>query len=381
MELPHGVLVKSFKGPIQLADINSGFMKDAFTGFMRVSVVKGTLTEGVIVYEEGKPVIAYASDGKNDRPDEEQKTISQLAENEDSVIEVFSLTGAQVRLILDFSKDLLPGRQPAPSPKPPAEAPRPMPVQRPRPREKPVELPQVRGTFVKSESFTSLKSYIDSRKDESGHAMIAMKDTGAEYHLLFLRGKPVAAYSSSPGEKAGMTLMNDIIYNGGVAEFYRLEDAIVSSMVRMFPGVAIENTGDERPHAEPKPIQALKPEHIVRPGPAMHGPAIKPPERLEHATGPLKPLEARGKDAPARAIGSISEKADRQVYNVDGGMGTPAPASRPTGTVKGDLEDDVDFVKKLEKEFIGNVDDLLNRLELSHLKVLERKNSYKKEER
>lgn len=380
MELPHGVLVKSFKGPIQLSDMNAGFMKEAFTGFMRVSIIKGSLVEGVIVYEEGKPVIAYTSDGKNDRPDEGQKAISQLAGNEDSIIEVFSLTGAQVRLVMDFSRDLMPRRQQAPPPpKPPSEAQKPMPVQRPKPQEKPMEVPQVRGTFVKSESFTSLKSYMDSRKDESGHAVIAMKDTGAEYHLLFLHGRPVAAYSSSPGGKAGTPLMNDIIYSGGVAEFYRLEDSIVSSILRMFPGVAIEKTGDERPQADP--MQALKPEHIVRPDLAMHGPTTKPPERLEHADGPLKPLEARRADAPARAIGSISEKADRQVYNVDGGMGTPAPAHRPTGTLKGDLEDDVDFVKKVEKEFIGNVDDLLNRLELSHLKVLERKNTYKKEER
>ncbi|WP_174589692.1 hypothetical protein [Methanocella conradii] len=362
MELPHGVLVKSFKGPTQLAGMNSSFMKEAFTGFMRVSIVKGSFAEGVIVYEGGKPVIAYTSDGKNDRPDEEQKGISQLIENEDSVIELFSLTETQVRLILDFSKDLMIRRQPAPPPKPPVETPRPMPVQKPKPQEKPVDLPQVRGTFVRSESFTSLRSYIDSRKDETGHATIAMQDGAvwAEYHLLFLHGKLVAAYSSSPKEKAGTALLNNIIYNGGVAEFYRVEDAIINSILRMYPNVAITSekaqASDATPKAEPRPMQVLRPEQIARPDPAMYGPTIKPPGKLEPA-------------AP-KAANALSEKADRHMYSVEGGMGTPAPAPRSTGTLKGDMDDDVDFVKKVEKEFMGNVDDLLNRLDLSHLKVV-----------
>ena len=91
-----------------------------------------------------------------------------------------------------------------------------------------------------------------------------------------------------------------------------------------------------------------------------------------------KPAEAAKPDAHSRqGMGiparSLFEKNDRQAYNVEGALGTPAPESRSTGTLKGDMDDDADFVKKVEKEFVGNVDDLLKRLELSHLKVVPEK--------
>jgi hypothetical protein len=76
-------------------------------------------------------------------------------------------------------------------------------------------------------------------------------------------------------------------------------------------------------------------------------------------------IPRQGIGVPAK---SLFDKSDRP-HSSDG-MGMPAPESKSTGTLKGEIDDDADFVKKVEKEFVGNVDDLLKRLELSHLKVV-----------
>jgi hypothetical protein len=395
MDMPHGVLVRSFKGPIPFGDLNSALIKDSFTGFLRASLVNGKFAEGVIVYRAGKPIIAFMSDGKADRADNEQLAIMSVAENEDSVMELFSLNDGQMRLVTDFSRDFIIKQQPPPPPPPPpAPAPKPMPVQRTKPQEKPLSMPEVRGTFVKSESPANLRSYIEARKDETGHALLLRQDGKSfmEYHLLFLGGKLVAAYSSG---EAGPAFLNNILAMSCVAEFYRVDESLIQSILKMYPHVSV-SYGPEKvepvkvpvrepvrepvqeppappapqapPKPEPKPMQVLRPDsmpYIPLPAPrveaAAHGPVIKPPIKAE----PPKPMETqRYERAPTKAI---FEKPDR---HMDGSIGTPAPESKSTGSLKGDMDDDADFVKKVEKEFVGNVDDLLKRLELSHLKVI-----------
>ena len=46
MELPHGVLIRSFKGPLPLSELNIALQKDSFTGFMRASLFRGAFAEG-----------------------------------------------------------------------------------------------------------------------------------------------------------------------------------------------------------------------------------------------------------------------------------------------------------------------------------------------
>jgi hypothetical protein len=393
MELPHGVLVRSFNGPIPLVELNTALLKDSFTGFMRASLFKGTIVEGIIIYSTGKPIIAFTSDAKTDRPDNEQKAITSVAANEDSVIELFALNEGQLRLAMDFSRDFLiklpPPPPPPPPPKPVVEAPRPMPVQRPK-VEKPLSFPEVRGTFTKSESYGSLRSYIETRRDETGHAMLIGQDGAgyAECHLLFLKGKVMAAYSASAKE-AGASLLNNILPMGGVVEFYHVDEAIVHSILKMYPHVAVSFEKSPEPvkvsivepikepvKIEPRPMQVLRPEPIARAESAAHGPATRPPGNVPEASKPPekpRPMETHRYDMiPRQGIGvpakSLFEKSDRPHSNE--GMGMPAPESKSTGTLKGDMDDDADFVKKVEKEFVGNVDDLLKRLELSHLKVV-----------
>ncbi len=375
MELPHGVLVKSFKGPVPLADLNVVLLKDSFTGFMRASLLKGSIVEGVIVYDAGKPVIAYTSDARADRPDSDQKVVTSVAGGEDSVIELFALNEGQLRLVMDFSRDFLIKPPPSPAraeaPRPMPEAPRPMPVQRPK-ADRPPGFPEVRGRFIKSERPESLQSYVETRKDETGHAVFIGPDGTKDYHLLFLRGKAVAAYSASAGE-AGAVLLSSILPMGGIVEFYYVDEGIVHSILRMYPHVAMDY--DKPPEPLKEPVSEPRPMQVLRPEPVAHVPPARHPNRAEAAKPPEKPrpMETHRYDmAPRQGIGvpakSLFDRSDPS-HSSDG-MGMPAPESKSTGTLKGDMDDDADFVRKVEREFVGNVDDLLKRLELSHLKVV-----------
>jgi outer membrane biosynthesis protein TonB len=396
MELPHGVLVKSFKGPMALAELNAAMLRDSFNGFIRASIFEGAFAEAVIVYSAGKPVIAFTSDGKADRPDNEQKAALAVASSEDTVIEIFSLNGGQLRLAMDFGRDYI-IRQAAPAAppvqKPAPEAPRPMPVQKPRKApEKRLSMPEVRGMFVRAEDAASLRSYVEAPKDETGHAVLIRQD-GTECHLLLLKGQVVAAYSAA---EAGTVFLSGVIDDGGVLEFYHIDEALIQSILKMYPHVAAglaeapapepaklvkpepRPVPEPKPAAqEPKPMQVLrpdsrpyvplgKPEPIARAEAAAHGTVARPPEQP-------RPMETHRLDSiPLQGVSAkvIFDRNER--FNGDA-MGTPAPESKSTGALKGDIDDDADFVKKVEKEFVGNVDDLLKRLELSHLKVLPEK--------
>ncbi len=415
MELPHGVLVRNFKGPVPLHELNLALLKDSFTGFMRASLVNGALIEGILVYSAGKPIISFSSDGKADRPDNEQKVITSVMANDDAIIELFSLNEGQVRLAMDFCRDYVIRFQPPPPPAPPQpvkEAPKPMPVQKPKfiREEKPLGLPEVRGTFARSENVDNLRSYINGSSDGTGHAIFLRQDGAAyaEYHLLFLNNIAVGAYSASSKE-SGTYLLSQILPAAGMLEFYRVDESIIHSILKMYPHVAAVVEDQPEPVAikpepqapaearhEPGPMEILRPDgrsygmppspKSSRPEPlgraeaAAHGTVTRPPGKPEYVprTEIAKPVEAIKQDTPSRqAMGiparSLFEKNDRQAYSVEGALGTPAPESRSTGTLKGDMDDDADFVKKVEKEFVGNVDDLLKRLELSHLKVVPEK--------
>jgi hypothetical protein len=376
MELPHGVLVRSFRGPIPLAELNSALLKDSFTGLMRASLLKGTIVEGVIIYDTGKPVIAFTSDSRKDSPDNDQKANASVAASDDTVIELFALNEGQLRLAMDFGRDFL-INLPPPPPVKAVEAPRPMPVQRPK-AEKPLSFPEVRGTFAKSESTGSLRSYIETRKDETGHAVIIGQDGAQEYHLLLLQGKVIAAYSAASKE-AGAALLNNIMHVSGVAEFYRVDEAIVHSILRMYPHVGVSfkkpseplTLSSVTPMNEPVRVETwqARASRLEERADAAARPAAQEALRATEKPGPMEThrydtIPRQGIGVPAK---SLFDRRDRSKVE---GMGMPAPESKSTGTLKGDMDDDADFVKKVEKEFVGNVDDLLKRLELSHLKVV-----------
>jgi len=294
MELPHGVLIRSFKGPMPLSDLNTALQKDSFTGFMRASLFRGAFAEGVIIYGAGKPVIAYTSDGKSDRPDGEQKAIASIASEDDTVIELFSLNerpaaaGHGLRQGPHRPPEARPEACRGPLSQLPPE-PRPMPVQRQKipASEKTAGMPEVRGNFVKSENAVSLRSYIESRKGETGHSVLIKQDGAGftEYHLLLLNGKPVAAYSSAG---SGDALLAKMMHESCVTEFYSVDEAILNSIIRMYPHIALSAAEPEReaPKAAPeqKPMQVLRPDSkpyipLMKPEPIMRAETMAPRHR------------------------------------------------------------------------------------------------------
>ena len=399
MKLPYGTPVKSDGLPRSLNEISATLAKNTFTGYLRASLMSkpGESVEGVVVYKAGAPAIAFTSDGNTDRPDNDLQLITSIVSRDAAILELCAFSESQIRLMLDFCKEFtLKAPQPVPQPAPlPVQQPRaemmptsrpaqkreaqPEPAQQRRPRaEAPVRqgrLPEVRGQFLKSETVESLSAYLASRMDETGHVIFAVK-TGsafAEYHILLIRGKVEAAYSDK-SELIGKALLDSLMGYAGDAEFYRVEESLILSVLHANPRVStsppapqpVSRPAEPGPRLEPPrraiPAPILTPE----PAPALEArPWITPLRRAE----PPQPMPENG---PRREIGiparALLERTDRQAYSVEG-LGTPVPEVKSASTMKGDMDADIDFVKKVESEFVGNVDELLKRLELSHLKV------------
>ena len=122
-------------------------------------------------------------------------------------------------------------------------------------------LPEVRGTFVRSENVDSLRSYIIGSKDETGHAIFLRQDGAgyAEYHLLFLNGIAIAAYSPSSKE-SGTYLLSQILPAGGMIEFYRVDESLIHSILKMYPHVAaVAREYRQSPSASSKSLKYLRP--------------------------------------------------------------------------------------------------------------------------
>ncbi len=396
MKLPYGTPVKSDGLPRSLAEINASLAKNTFTGYLRASLISkpGESVEGVLVYKSGTPAIAFTSDGNTDRPDSDLQLITSIVSKDAAILELCAFNDSQIRLMLDFCKEFTlkaqqPAQQAAQQPVQPQrvdmmptlrkrEA-QPEPAQQRRPRaEAPVRqgrLPEVRGQFLKSETVESLSAYMSARTDETGHVIFAVK-TGsafAEYHILLIRGKPEAAYSEK-SELIGKALLDSLMVYAGDAEFYRVEESLILSVLHGNPRVSTSPAPEpvHRPEPGPRldqprysiPAPVFKSEPEPVPVPEMK-PWITPSRRIE-SPQPMPENGPRNEiGIPARAL---LERTDRQAYSVEG-LGTPVPEVKSSSTMKGDMDADIDFVKKVESEFVGNVDELLKRLELSHLKV------------
>lgn len=330
LQMPHGIPVKSYRGPGSIEELNDTLQKDAFTGYIRASIMeKARILEAIVVYSGGKPVQALTSENDKDRADPFLHGVTAIFKDEASIIEIFSLKDAQARLLMDFGKNffIAPDRKPEKKPEPARPAPilEAKPVLKDVPKEpekktdktaKKTEMPGIRGRFIRSESVTGLRPFLQSRPDITGHAILVTPQGSAlkDSHAIIVKGEIVGAYSDT---LCGRPLMDKLMVTGGQVELYYLDEQIIGSILKQYPHILTS--------VEPEPETAEAP-------------------------------KARPVGIPASAFLDRSPKA-----------------TKVTPVMNEDLEDDVAIVKKVETEFLCDADELLKKLELSHLRVTDLK--------
>ena len=340
MQLPYGTLSASYRGPRDLREVGEGLGKERLTGYLRVSAFeKGGVCEYVVVYAAGKPVMAFASVGAADRKDPDSRLMTAAIGRDNAIVEVCQLQDKQVKLLQDLYREFAVTPAPAaPAPlvkaapkESPREAPREAPraalgaTPRPEDRPRPAQAPEVRGRFVRAEEIGSLDDYMLRHPGETGHLLLMIPRNGRaeEEHVILIRGKIEAAYNAAT---SGPGLWQDLRASPGQAEFYAVDEALLTSIIGRYTRAT-----SARP-AEPQ------------------------------ATGPAQPQVIRPAAVvgiPARDLLEGPRRVTPPVWD-DGGPGT--------GDGDGGIEDDIAMVRKVEHDFAGHVDELLSKLELSHLR-------------
>jgi hypothetical protein len=328
----------SNRGPIALRSLNDTLAKEGFTGYLRVSMFgKDQISEGVIVYRAGKPVMSFVSDGAVDHVDEEARTLEAFIGTEGSTVEVCRLVDRQVELLLElyheFAISLKPGpaqagpkAEPAPAGQPePCAAPPRKPQARPAPA---AGMPDIRGRFVRSEPAGSVGEYLRRHPGETGHLLFAGKRDGRaeECHIIIIGGQVEIAYNE---DTVGPHLAEGMA--DGTVEFYAVDPPVLASVL----------------------ARHLKKEGVPQEaGVPQRAGAPKREEPAGHADRPVLGI-------PARAL---LEKSGTPVSPVKEDI------NRAVDEISNSMDDDVAMVRKVERDFAGHVDDLLSKLELSHLR-------------
>ena len=369
MQLPRGTLEKSFRGPGTLASITEGITKDSLTGYLRVSILSDNATECVAVYLSGKPVMAFVSSGDDDRPDPGMAGITASIRQPGCIIEICKLTEKQVALLQELY-DTFAYKEPLPPPKP-AEKPaaRPAPVAQASPRAAPqapasaarptaarFTKPEIRGRFVRSEELEDIREYIDRYPGDTGHLLFVVGHNGTqeEHHAIITGGRIEAVYDDKgivpgvPGWLEGIA---------GVAEFYAVDSGVLAAVLqrslKSIPGQATTEP------ARPVPAAAT----AVRPAIAAPAEPRKPPAE------PAR-IETQSRQ-PAIGVSAktILEKtrAPTEAAPVEDDI------SRTVDELSKSMDDDIAMVRKVEQDFALHADELLEKLDLGHLRRDRRK--------
>lgn len=336
MRLPRGTLIYSCQGPKPLSEISDSIRRDAFTGYLRVSIIRNTngIVEGICIYLSGQLIISLTSEGDNDRPDPEQKRVAEIANSSDAIIELCSLNDAQINLMKDLAREfairpdtntatvtnhgLISG----------TSAPGELKKARNAVRAG-AGAPDIRGQFIKSEHVDSIRDYLAGRNGETGHAVFIVEKDGSfeEYHMILIKGTVEAAYSNS---LMGARTIDHILDMSGQIEFYYLDESIISSLLKRYPETLVKARGSTGEQDR---------------------------EGHRHNIG-----------IPAR---ELLEDVYSKHHNTEDGKVSGVYNEHIADT--GYDDKDIAFVKKVEHDFADSVDDLLRRLELSHLRVSDTK--------
>ncbi len=326
MQLPHGTLVNSRRGPVGLKELGESIAGDGLTGYLRVSVFdKSMVRESVIVYVAGKPALAFASAGASDRGDPDLKLMGEAIGKDNAIVEVCKLSDGQVKLLQDMCCEFAIAKAAPPVKAVPKEAPKEPPAaahaaaaSRHEDRPRKVSMPEIRGRFVRAETIASLDEYSHRHPGETGHLLFLAQVNGKveEEHIIVVRGKIEAAYN---GHDSGHGLLESLKGISGHAEFYTVDEALLTSII------------GRQAKSSPAAAKTAKTE---KPVPGIGIPAK---DLLESPWPPALPA----RDDISRTMDEIS----------------------------GGMEDDLAMVRKVERDFACHVDELLNKLELSHLRT------------
>jgi len=308
-----------------LKELGVSIAKEELTGYMRVSVFdKSSVRECVIVFASGKPVMSFASEGSSDRKDPEQRLMEEAIRQDNAIVEVCQLADKQVKLLQDLYRDFAVAPAVVPVKPAPKEAPKEPPSTAPaaavsrreeRPRNMP--MPEIRGRFVRAENIASMYEYVQKYPGETGHLLFLAQRNGKveEVHIIIIRGKIEAAYNE---RMSGHGLLESLSGASGHAEFYAVDEALLTSIIGRQTKAAI----------------AAAP--VIRPEKPVPGIGISAKDLLEITRPPVAP---------------VRDDISRTVDEISGGM-----------------EDDLAMVRKVERDFACHVDELLCKLELSHLR-------------
>lgn len=317
MQLPHGTLASSHRGSADLKELGEAIAKDRLTGYLRVSVFDGSaVNECVIVYSGGKPVMSFASDGTDDRRDPDYRYMDAAIGKEQAIVEVCHLQDKQVKLLQDVYREFEAAPAAAAPVKPAIREP-PRVVATPKQEEKgrPVAAPEIRGRFVRAESVGNVQEYLRRHPGETGRLLYMTQVNGRqeELQILIIKGRVEVVYND---RSAGPELLEKLKGVPGQTEFHAVDEALLTSVAGRY---------------------ARSISHPV-------------PEKEKPAAGIGIP--ARDLLESARPMSSTArEDINRAVDEISGGM-----------------DDDIALVRKVERDFAGHVDELLSKLELSHLR-------------
>jgi hypothetical protein len=315
MQLPYGTLASSHRGAADLKEFGEAIAKDGLTGYLRVSVFdKSAVSECVIVYNGGRPVMSFASDGTTDHKDPDYRLMNDAIRKEQAIVEVCHLQDKQVKLLQDVYREFALAPAAAPT-KPAAKEPPPV-AATPRHEEKarPATAPEIRGRFVRAENIENLAGYLQKHPGETGHLLFMAQMNGRqeEQHILIINGSAEVAYNDGA---TGPELLEKLKGVPGQTEFYAVDEKLLTSICGKYSRNLSQQAEKERP---------------------APGIGIPARELLESA----RPMVSFAQDDINRAVDEIS----------------------------GSMEDDMAMVRKVERDFAGHVDELLSKLELSHLR-------------
>ncbi len=322
MQLPHGTLTSSHKGAADLALLGDDIAKDALNGYLRVSVFdRSAVRECVIVYLAGRPVMAFSSDGAADHADPGFKLMDEAIRKGDAIVEVCQIQEKQVRLLQDIYREFAVSAPASVAPVVPAkptatEQPK---IESPPEREekrRPARMPEIRGRFARAESVGDIDEYLRNHPGDTGHLLFTAELNGRreEEHIILIKGKIEAAYND---HVAGPELLETLKGVSGQAEFFMVDETLLTSIIGRYAGAASRPTAEKR-----KPA-----------------PGILAKDLLE-ASRPQLHISAQAREDTSRTADEFS----------------------------GNIDDDIAMVRRVENEFASHVDELLIKLELSHLR-------------